>query len=596
MQRFAINHHPVQTLLSWIKADQIAIPEIQRPFVWNSAKVRDFIDSLYNGYPVGYLIAWQNPDVRLKDGTHSTGKRILIDGQQRVTALLAALLGEEVINKNYKKSRITISFHPRDERFEVANNAIRKDTGWIPDIATIFAPNMKTYRFVGKYCEANPDADEEVIHESVARLLNIRQISIGLIDLDPELDVETVAEIFVRVNSQGVPLNAADFAMSKMAAGEKYDGHRLRKCIDYFCHLAVAPDAYNDLAQDSDFAGTDYFRAMEWLKDEKDDLYDPSYTDMLRVAFTSEFKRGRLDDLVALLAGRDFESRTFQEDIAEDTFRRLKVGILGFMKKSSFTQFVMVLRSAGFIDSSLIRSQNAVNFAYILYLTLRAQHAPAAQIQSLVRRWFVMSVLIGRYTGSPETAFGVDIRNISSQGAEQYLGAIEKAVLSDTFWNVGLPQQMDTSVASSPYFNVFLASQVKANDKGFLSRDLTVRDLLEGQRDIHHVFPRSYLRDKHHFPPRRYNQIANYVVMQKEINIAIGGKCPTKYFTELQEQCKGGPNLYGGITDAAQLRENLAEHCLPHGMESARVESYDAFLHERRSRMATKIRDYYKSL
>ena len=596
MQRFSISQQPVQTLLSWIKADQIAIPEIQRPFVWNAAKVRDLIDSLYNGYPVGYLIAWQNPDVRLKDGTQSTGKRILIDGQQRVTALLAALLGQDVINKNYKKTRITISFHPGEERFEVANNAISKDPGWIPDIATTFAPDMRIYRFVGKYCRANQDADEDAIHESVARLLNIRNINLGLIDLDAELDVETVAEVFVRVNSQGVPLNAADFAMSKMTAGEKYDGHRLRKCIDYFCHLAMAPDAYNELAQDSSFSGSEYFRAMEWLKNEKDDLYDPSYTDMLRVAFTSEFNRGRLDDLVALLAGRDFETRTFEEEIAEDAFRRLKVGILSFMKKSNFTQFVMILRSAGFIDSSLIRSQNAVNFAYILYLKLRTQHALDAHVQSLVRRWFVMSVLTGRYTGSPETAFSVDIRNISSQGADQYLSGIEKAELSEIFWNVGLPQQMDTSVASSPYFNVFLASQVKANDKGFLSRDLTVRDLLEGQRDIHHVFPRNYLRDRHHYPPRKYNQIANYVVMQKEINIAIGGKCPARYFTELKEQCKGGPILYGGITDSDHLRDNLDEHCLPQKMELASVESYDAFLKERRNRMATKIRDYYNSL
>lgn len=170
MQRFSINQHPVQTLLTWIKADQIAIPEIQRPFVWNAAKVRDFIDSLYNGYPVGYLIAWQNPDVRLKDGTQSTGKRILIDGQQRVTALLAALLGEQVINKNYKKTRITIAFHPGEERFEVANTAIRRDQGWIHDIATVFAPDIKLFRLVGEYCKSNQDVDENDIFDSMSRL------------------------------------------------------------------------------------------------------------------------------------------------------------------------------------------------------------------------------------------------------------------------------------------------------------------------------------------------------------------------------------------------------------------------------------------
>ena len=288
--------------------------------------------------------------------------------------------------------------------------------------------------------------------------------------------------------------------MSKMAANEKYNGHQLRKCIDYFCHLAIVPEAYGDLARDSEFAGTKYFQAMEWLKHEKEDLYDPSYTDMLRVAFTSEFRRGRLEDLVALLSGRNFETREFEEIIAEASFRRLEAAILRFMNETDFRRFIMILRSAGFVRASMIRSQNTVNFAYILYLTLRARRENPAHIETLVRRWFVMSVLTGRYTGSPETAFGVDIRNIADRNAQDYLDAVEQAELSDAFWNAGLPQQMDTSVASSPYFNVFLASQVKANDKGFISSDHTVQTLLEGASHVHHVFPRNYL--KNHGLPR----------------------------------------------------------------------------------------------
>lgn len=334
--------------------------------------------------------------------------------------------------------------------------------------------------------------------------------------MNADLDIETVAEIFIRINSQGVTLNAADFAMSKMASSEQYDGHLLRKGIDYFCHLAVAPEAYVDLSKDADFASTHYFRAMEWLKNEKDDLYDPSYTDMLRVAFASKFKRGRLDDLVALLSGRNFATRTFEQAVAEDSFLKLGDGIMRFMNETNFKRFTMILRSAGFVDRALIRSQNTVNFAYILYLTLRERGEAPERIETIVRRWFVMSVLTGRYSGAPETAFGVDIGNIDRQGASAYLDTIEQAELSEAFWNVGLPQQMNTSVASSPYFNVFLASQVKGQDKGFLSRDITVRDLHEGQRNIHHVFPRSYLHD-HGFQRSRYNQIANYVVMQSEI-------------------------------------------------------------------------------
>ena len=595
IQRYSVNQHPVQTLLTWIESDEIAIPEIQRPFVWNAAKVRDFIDSLYFGYPVGYLIAWRNPSVRLKDGSASTGKRILIDGQQRVTALLAAMLGRSIVDKNYRKVRITIAFHPGEERFEVANPAIRRDRAWLADIATLFAPGTKLLRVVDAYCEGNAEANRDEIYERIERLRGIRNNSLGLIELNADLDVETVSEIFVRINSQGVPLNAADFAMSKMAANERYNGHQLRKCIDYFCHLAVAPEAYADLASDREFAGTRYFQAMEWLKREKEDLYDPSYTDMLRVAFTSEFGRGRLYDLVALLSGRNFETREFEEAIAEESFRRLDAAILRFMNETDFKRFIMILRSAGFVNASMIRSKNTVNFAYILYLTLRGRQENPARIETLVRRWFVMSVLTGRYTGSPETAFGVDIRNIAEQDVQEYLDAVERAELSDAFWDAGLPQQMDTSVASSPYFNVFLASQVKANDKGFLSRDHTVRTLLEGASHVHHVFPRNYLK-KHGMARSRYNQIANYVVMQGETNIAIGDDPPATYFGALWHQCENGEARYGGITDADGLRANLAAHCVPPSMDAAKVRDYDRFLKERRFLMAGKIRDYYKSL
>lgn len=595
IQRYLVNHHSIETLLTWIQSGDIAIPEIQRPFVWNATKVRDFIDSLYSGYPVGYLITWRNPTVRLRDGTTSAGKRILIDGQQRIIALQAALQGDEVVNSNYEQVRIRIAFNPREEQFEVANPAILRSRAWIPDIAEIFAPDARMRQLVDRYCDVNPDVDQYLIDDRMERLRGIRNNSLGVIELNANLDVETVAEIFVRINSQGVALNAADFAMSRMAASEQYDGPRLRQCIDYFCHLAVDPSAYGGLVRDNDFAHTDYFQAMRWLRNWRDDLYVPSYTDMLRVAYTSQLGRGRLEHLVTLLSGRNFETRTFEEAIAEDSFRRLRDGIMAYINETNFTRFIMILRSAGFVDKSMIRSRSAVNFAHILYLTLRAQGADAVAIETLVRRWFVMSILTARYTGSPETAFDVDIRAIDGEGVLRCLSEIERAQLSDVFWDVGLPQQMETSVASSPYFNVFLASQVKANDMGFLSRDLTVRDLLQGQRHIHHLFPRSYLQ-RHGLPRGRYNQIANYVVMQSEINFAIGNAAPAMYFSAVHEQCNNGTTHYGGITHADQLRENLTAHCIPEGMETATVESYDAFLEQRRTLMAAKIRDYYRAL
>ena len=595
-QKYSVNQHPIQALLTYIGSGEIAIPEIQRPFVWSSTKVRDFLDSLYQGYPVGYLISWRNPAVRLKDGTTSEGKRILIDGQQRVTALMAALLGQMVVSKNYKRIKIRIAFHPMDRKFEVLNPAIQKDKEWIDDISEVISPEVKVIRFVNGYCESNPEADPEEIFDSVERLRGIVNNHIGLIELNSDLDIETVTEIFIRINSKGVVLSQADFAMSKIASNESYKGNILRKCIDYFCHLAVSPESYSQIEEiDREFAGTEYFQKMRWLKNENDDLYDPSYTDMLRVAFTSEFKRGRLDNLVALLSGRNFVTRAFEEEIAEQSFALLEKGLFNFMNETHFKRFIMIIRSAGFIDQSMIRSKNTLNLAYIVYLVLRSQGEEASKIESLVRKWFVMSVLTGRYSASPESAFDFDIRRIDEYGVPQYLENLESAELSDAFWTAGLPQQMNTSVASSPYFNVYLASQAYMNDKGFLSRDILVRDLIAHKGDVHHVFPKNYLKTSG-LSQTRYNQIANYVMMQTEINIAIKNKPPFEYFNEVMEQCVGGNGKYGGIKDFDQLRANFKMNCIPDGMEAMDINDYEGFLHSRRGLMAGKIRDFYGRL
>ncbi|NNN20969.1 MAG: DUF262 domain-containing protein [Acidimicrobiales bacterium] len=595
-QRYSVTPHPIETLLTWVKSGEIAIPEIQRPFVWEATKVRNLLDSLYHGYPVGYLISWRNPTVKLKDGTPSAGKRILIDGQQRVTALMAALLGKEVLTKDYDSVNIRIAFHPLEEKFEVSNPAIRKDSSWIPDIAQVFDSNVSLTELTDSYAKGNPEAESRQISLVLERLRKITNNHVGLIELAEDLDIETVTEIFIRVNSAGSELSQADFAMSKIAVNEIYGGNMLRKAIDYFCHLIAAPEFLTTIKNnDKAFSNSEFFPQMRWLKDANSDIYQPTYTDMLRVAFTSEFGRGRLQDLVALLSGRNFETRQFEEEIIERSFSQLKDGILAFTNKTHFDRITMILRSAGFITNDLIGSRNAVNFAYILYLRGRSEGIPAADLEQMVRRWYAMSILSSRYTGSPETAFDVDIRQIASQGLLPYTRAVIDAELPDTFWTVLLPQSMDTSSALSPYFIAFKAAQVKLGDKGFLSRDITVQDLLMNRGDWHHIFPREYLK-KQNLARGRYNQIANFALTQSEINIAIGMKSPNDYFEELNKQCNGGEKKYGGITDENELRSNLKVSCIPEEMLDGDIPAYDDFLEIRRTHMALKIKVWFESL
>ncbi len=595
-QRYSVTPHPIETLLTWVKSGEIAIPEIQRPFVWAASKVRDLLDSLYRGFPVGYLIAWRNPTVKLKDGTTSAGKRILIDGQQRVTAFMAALLGREVLTSDYETVRIRIAFHPQEERFEVRDAAIARDKAWIDDISKIFAPDVYLGELTDDYIANNPGANRATIGRVFERVAKITSNHVGLIELAEDLDIETVTEIFIRVNSAGVELSQADFAMSKIAVNETFGGNMLRKAIDYFCHLAVAPEFFSKIEKnDPAFVASEFWPKLKWLKDVNDDIYDPTYTDMLRVAFTSEFGRGRLQDLVALLSGRNFETREYEEAIAEESFARLKAGIEAFMNKTHFDRLVMILRSAGFLTSDLIRSQNAVNFAYIVYLRGRAENVPASDLERLVRRWYAMSILTQRYSGSPETAFDVDIRQINSLGLTRYIDSVIANELPDTFWTGMLPQSMDTSASTSPYFISWQATQARLGDKGFLSSDITVRDLLLNRGDKHHVFPRNYLKSQG-LARGRYNQIANFVMAQSEINIAIGDKPPERYFGELIEQVNGGKKRYGGITSMEQLRENLIENALPLSLIEGQIPDYDEFLVERRRLMALRIKKWFEVL
>lgn len=160
---------------------------------------------------------------------------------------------------------------------------------------------------------------------------------------------------------------------------------------------------------------------------------------------------------------------------------------------------------------------------------------------------------------------------------------------------MGLVQQLETSGTSNPYFWVFVAAQIRANDPGLLSRDISVRELVSHLGDIHHIFPRDLLK-KAGLSRSQYNQIVNYAYTQEEINIRIGNRAPREYFTDVQAQCNGGPLKYGAIADMEMLRINLAANCVPENTMTMGTEQFDEFLQCRRKLMAVKIRSYYEGL
>ncbi|QNE89018.1 DUF262 domain-containing protein [Corynebacterium incognita] len=594
MGMYDVNQKSVSSLLGDIESDNIAIPEMQRPFVWTSKKVRDLMDSLYRGYPVGYLITWQSSWVPVKGGGSAGYKQILIDGQQRTTALRAAVAGETVMTKDFQNKRIVIAFNPLTEEFATATPFIVKDSEWISDISE-FLKLEDSIEALFDYLEANPGADRKVVGRSMEKLRAIKSAQIGVISLNEGLDIETVTEIFTRINSKGVPLSSADFVMSKISAyGEK--GRNLRKLIDYFAHLAVNPGAVSDISNDHEFTETKFWPAISWLKDDTEDLYDPSYVDIIRVAGLVAFNRGRPAFVVRELSGLNPETRKFEPQRIPAAYQALEDALLTTVRRYHFEHFITLLKSAGFIDKSLISSTNAVNFAYALYLILRAEGRPDHEIDPIVRRWFVLMLLTGRASASFETTFESDLSRVKRIGAEAALREIESAELSDAFWNVGLPQRLNSSAVNNSQFRVFQASQVKQRAHGFLSKHITVQSMIEQSGDIHHLVPKDYLRKNGINDKRDYNQVANYALTETQVNVRIGNRQPAEYMSAVEAQINNGALTLGEISTAEGLAENLKENAIPASLKNTTYENYEDFLNARRQLMSQALKEYYFAL
>ena len=607
-EKFTTTSMSISAILGLIKANDIAIPEIQRPFVWKSKQVRDLIDSLYRGFPVGYIILWKNPNVKLKDGTISSGKKVLIDGQQRITALMTAIAGRDIYNEEYKLCRVKIAFNPiaalsgedEAELFAVQTPAHLKSKHWIPDIAEIFSDEFSRFKFINDYCLNNPDIiTHEQLDNVITKLNAIRTQAIGIIELSETLEIDIVTDIFVRINSKGTTLNQGDFVMSKIATDEVHGGNTLRKIIDYFSHLAIEPTYYHYLvSHDKEFCNKPegYIKKLEWLKDDKETVYDPKCDDIIRVAFMHQFHRAKLAELVKMLSGRDFDTREFKEEIIEDTYDKLYKGVAEFINEHNFKQFVIAIKSAGFISNKLINSNMAIDFAYALYLILHEnKEVSVSEIKRIVQRWYVLSVLTGRYSSSPESAFAKDLRQISEMGVVKTLENIEAAILSDNFWDIQIPQDLTNTSTNNPTYLVYLAAQVYFNDISLLSQNICVKELIELGGDVHHIFPKQYLK-VNGFEKNQYNQEANYAYLDRPVNVSIGKQAPIDYFCVAREQCETKVVKCGSITDIDELKRNLLVNCVPEEVFDMNHTRYAEFLEKRRVLMAQKIKKYYYGL
>lgn len=570
-------------LLHYLDVGDIGLPDIQRPFVWSNSKVRDLFDSMYRGFPVGYLLFWENAEVNgakqigIGDKAHAVPSRLIVDGQQRLTSLYAVFRGKKVLDKDYRERTIEIAFRPRDGSFAVADAAVRRDPEWISDISTLWISGKSSYQMVKGFLkslgekEAIGDEEEERISHNLDRLFDLQKYPFTALEIAASVDEEHVADIFVRINSEGVKLNQADFILTLLSVF--WDEGRAD--LERFCRASRQPPAPGAAATPFNH------------------LIEPDPDQLLRVTVALGFERGRLKSVYQVLRGKDLDTGVFSADMRDKQFAVLQKAQGEVLDLVPWHQFLSALVGAGYRSAEMISSQNALLYAYAFYLIGRMRcSVPEHDLQKLIGRWFFFSSLTGRYSANPEGVMDSDLNRFKGvSDAHRFatiLDDIMRNTLTGDFWTMTLPMGLDSSSARSPEFFAFVAAQNRL-DAPVLFSHKKVADLidpaLKTQKkalERHHLYPRGWLERQGETDLKVINQIANFALLEWPENIAISDDPPSIYVPLIRERF---------ATDEWQRMHDL--HALPAGWESM---AYADFLDERRRLMAGVIRRGFESL
>lgn len=596
-EKYTVDRDNIKNILGYIESGEIAIPELQRPFVWHPIQITELIESLYNGLPTGFIVMWTNDKMRLKDGTVSLGKKIIIDGQQRITALRSALLGQEVVTEDFSTKIFKVAYNPFNEKFETQKPTHFKSSKWITDISIFFKNDFSDLRFIKEYTNLNPEITDEELQNRIQKVKNIVNREIGRINLSPSLTLNEATNIFNLMNSKGTRLGQEDFVMAKLSADEKHEGYYLWKTIDYFCKGLHNKTYIDEIpSKDSDFANTEYYDAIKWISKINNNIYIPTYNDILRVSYSHIFKDGILRRLSDLLSGRNFKTKSVDEEVIDNTFKMLKEGLFNFVNEHNFKQFSLFIESTGVKYKKLINSQSALNSAYVMYLLLKdCDNIKKVEIKNYVQKWYIMSVLTGRYSASSESKLDQDLKRILERGFKDYFYEVEKSELNNEFWNTVLIQKLESSGSTSPAFLVYLAAQIYNQAFSLFSSNVLVESLIKIKGDNHHIFPVNHLIENNIKNKEKINQVANYACIDTSLNVDISDEAPNKYFNNVLLKCTAN-NTLGFVKSKEAFYDNLKQNCIPKEVLKYNYKSYEQFLKKRRILMSKYIEEYYKSL
>ena len=448
----------VADILSDVKNGRVGLPDLQRPFVWQDNKVRELLDSMMKGYPIGYIMLWASPDdyentvhIGKNEKIYKRPNDLVIDGQQRLTALLAAMYGVTIMDKNYKERAIRISFNPLTREFAVWTPAFEKNPEWISEISQVFAAdeeyNISKFRKAyikivnegrAKNNEAELTEDEEdCIEENINDLLNLGIYSLPTLKINSKANEENVADIFVRVNSGGQNLTEKNFIETLIAV---YD-NAVHDKINKFCADSRIPAN-----------GTSFNQILQ---------VDPSH--LIRMSVGVGFRRARLRYVYMLLRGKNLKTGEITQNVREENLKIFKESLDMVTNLNNWHAFMNLFASAGYLKGSLVASSNAVVFSYVLYLIGKYDYkVSSVELQKIISKWIFMSTITGFYTGSTESQVEkqfADLRDVhNADEFVVYLNSVIANRFTDDYFEYSLPSELNSSSATSPAWYGYIAA------------------------------------------------------------------------------------------------------------------------------------------
>lgn len=578
----------VADLLADVKNGRIGLPDLQRPFVWKDNKVRELLDSMMKGYPIGYIMLWSSPEeydntgyIGKNDKIYNRPDDLVIDGQQRLTALLASLYGVTIRDKNYKERKIRISFNPLTREFAVWTQAYERDAEWISEISKVFEADkehsISKFRkaFIRSANEGRSknnvpeltEDEEDIIEENINDLLNLGIYSLPTLKINAKADEEDVADIFVRVNSGGQNLTEKNFIETLISV---YDNEVHNK-INKFCAESRIPAD-----------GTSYNQIL---------LADPSH--LIRMSVGLGFRRARLRYAYMLLRGKNLKTGEITQEVRQENLAIFKKSLDTVTNLNNWHGFMNLFSLAGYLKGSLVTSSNAVVFSYVLYLIGKYDYkVPSVELNKIISKWIFMSTITGFYSGSTETEVEkqfADLRNIhNSSEFVEYLNSVISNRFTDDYFKYSLPAELNSSSATSPAWYGYVAAINVLNTPMLFSTTPLSKYFVLGTSggknsiDKHHIFPKNYLAKIGYDDDRDRNQIANFTYLDYTTNIDISDKPPIEYVFEYRK--KLGEEGYELACE---------QNALPKNFENL---SYPEFLKQRRMLMAQIVKKAYKEL